>query len=137
MNNNVLKSIGAVLAGFVTVFVLSSAADFILEALHVYPSFAQQQAQGSMSNSLLFLALIYRTLFTILGGYVTAWLSPRPKMRQVVILGILGTVAGIIGVIAGWNLSAHWYPIALAILGFPSVWIGGKLYMRKVVSKNG
>lgn len=63
----------------------------------------------------------------VLGGYVTAKLVPANRKRMVIILGIIGTIAGIVGVIIGWNLSAHWYPIALAVTGFPLVWLGGKL----------
>jgi hypothetical protein len=48
-------------------------------------------------------------------------------MKHVFILGVLGTLGGIAGVIAGWNLSQHWYPIALAVTAFPFVWLGGKM----------
>ena len=48
-------------------------------------------------------------------------------MKHAVILGIFGTISGIGGVIVGWDLSAHWYPISLAVLALPSTWLGGKL----------
>ncbi len=118
MNKKVLKSVGAVLAGFVTVFVLSTVTDLVLEKLGV-----------NLSQNLL-LALIYRTVYTVFGGYVTAVLAPNRPMRHVIILGIMGLAAGTLGAIAGWNLSAHWYPIALAVLAFPSVWLGGKLKVK-------
>ena len=37
MNKEIFKSIGAVLAGFITVFVLSVATDFVLETMGVFP----------------------------------------------------------------------------------------------------
>jgi len=129
---NYLKSIGAVLAGFITVVVLSMATDFVLEALGIFPP----QSAGIYSGGLLAVALLYRTIYTILGGYVTAWLAPHSRMKHVWALAILGQLGGIAGVAAGWNLSAHWYPIALAVLAIPSVYLGGWLYMRMTAKEN-
>jgi|SRR6185369_3530189 len=125
----ILKSIGAVVAGFLTVVVLSVGTDAILEAAGVLPP--QTQHAVYTSWTLLLLALVYRTVYTVLGGYVTARLAPQKPMKHVVVLAILGTLGGIVGVFAGWNLSEHWYPIALAVLAFPSVWYGGKLAKKK------
>ncbi len=123
----ILKNIGALLAGFAVVVFLSMGTDTLLEKTGVLPPFSEQ---GLYITWMLALALFYRTVYTIVGGYVTALLAPEKPRRLVSILGILGTVAGIGGVIAGWNLSAHWYPIALAVLAFPSVYAGGKIYER-------
>lgn len=124
---NIIKGVGAVLAGFITVVVLSMGMDWVMESLGIFPPVTEA---GLYVTWMLALALLYRTLFTVLGGYVTALLAPSHKMRHVIILGAIGTLAGIAGVVAGWDLSAHWYPIALAVLGFPSVWLGGKIYVR-------
>src|SRR5258708_27251802 len=37
-------------------------------------------------------------------------------------LGLIGVVVSILGTIAGWDLSAHWYPIALIITALPCTW---------------
>lgn len=122
--NKALKNVGAVVAGFLVVVVLSVVTDAILEALGVFPG-------GTLGTGLLALAFLYRSLYTVLGGYVTACLSPLPSRKNnVIALGILGTLGGIMGVVAGWNLSEHWYPIALAVTAFPFVWLGGKLKMK-------
>ncbi|MEK7498987.1 MAG: hypothetical protein AAB649_00080 [Patescibacteria group bacterium] len=118
------KSIGAVLAGFLTVFILSIVTDSILEALGIFPP---QNQPEQFVGYLLVVAFIYRSIYAVLGGYITAKLSPSNPMKHVIILGIIGTVGGIMGVIAGWNLSAHWYPIALAVTAFPLVYFGGKM----------
>lgn len=121
---NTLKSIGSILLGFIIVVVLSTATDFILEKAGIFPPATDQ---GLYITWMLALALFYRTVYTIAAGFITASVAPNRPMKHVMILGILGTIGGIIGVITGWNLSSHWYPIALAVLAYPSVWLGGKL----------
>ncbi len=124
MNKNTLKNIGAVIAGFVTVFILSVGTDKVLEKLAIFPD----PNGGLFITWMLVVAFLYRSIFTVVGGYVTARLSPNNPMRNVKILGIIGSVAALLGVFAGWNLSAHWYPIALLVTAFPLVWWGGSLY---------
>jgi len=120
---NTLKSIGAVLAGFITVVILSVVTDYVLESLGIFPP----PGQGLFVTWMLILAFTYRFIYTVIGGYVTALLAPANPMRHVTILGIIGTVAGTIGVFVGWDLSDHWYPMALAVTALPSTWLGGKL----------
>ncbi len=117
-----LKSAGAIIAGFLTVVVFSIVTDKVLEASGVFPPM--------LSTAMLAFALLYRTIYTVLGGYITAWLAPEKPMRLVYILAILGTLGGVGGAIAGWNLSEHWYPVALAVLAFPSVWAGGYIFEK-------
>lgn len=128
-----LKSAGAVVAGFLVVVVLSTGTDWLLEALGIFPPVSEQ---GLFVTWMLALALFYRTAWTVVGGYVTAWLAPSNKMKHVYVLGVLGTMGGIAGVVAGWNLSEHWYPIALAVLAFPTVWFGGWLYNGMKMSRH-
>lgn len=125
MNKNTLKSIWAVVGGFITVFILSIVTDVILESTHIFPP----PEKGLFITWMLLLALAYRTVYTILGGYITASLAPANPMKHVHILATIGTVAGILGLIGTWGkgLGPEWYPIMLVILGYPSVWFGGKL----------
>lgn len=112
-----------VFLGFVTVVILSIGTDTVLEQVGFFPPIGE----GLFERRLLIIALLYRSLFTILGGYVTATLAPTKPMKHVMILGLIGTVAGTLGIIVGWNLSEHWYPIALALTAYPFVWMGGRL----------
>ena len=123
MKKNLLRSILAVIAGFITVVILSVVTDMVLEKTSIFP------LPGKMPyiTWMLMLALLYRMVYTIAGGYITAIIAPNRPMRHATILGIIGTVAAIIGVIVGWNLSAHWYPIALVVTALPCTWLGGKL----------
>ncbi len=123
---SIFKSIWAVLAGFLTVVVLSILTDKILESTGIFPP----PQDGLFITWMLVLAFAYRSVYTVAGGYVTALLAPQNKNTHVAVLGIIGTFAGIGGVIIGWNLSDHWYPIALAATAYLFVWLGGKLYQK-------
>ena len=125
---NIGKSILAVAAGFLVVVVLSTFTDFIMEALSVFP---QPSTGETLGWWMLIIALVYRSAYTVLGGYVTAKLAPQNHMKHVKILAVIGTIGGVLGIFAGWNLSEHWYPIAIAVTAFPLVWWGGKLWMNK------
>ena len=130
MNKNTFKSIGAVIAAFITVFALSIGTDFVLEAAGIFPSFKEQQEHGFHTWWMLLLALIYRSMYAVVGGYVTAALAPSRPMRHVMVLGGIGLVSATLGTIANWDKmtgSTAWYPILLIILTLPCVWLGGKL----------
>ena len=125
---NILKGIGAVLAGIVFIVVTHTATDFALEALGIFTP----PEQGFHTTWMVVTATIYRSLYTVAGGYITAALAPNPPMRYVMILGIFGTVAGTLAAIVTipMGLGPAWYPIALAVLALPCVWLGGKLKTR-------
>jgi FtsH-binding integral membrane protein len=120
MNKNTLKSIGAVLAGMAVIIALSVITDALV------------QPEGVAPSNMLALALVYRCVYGIAGGYVTATLAPDRPMRLVLILGIIGTALSILGVVARWDLDEHWYPIGIAITALPCVWIGGKLAAKRL-----
>lgn len=117
-----LKSIWAVLAGMLVNVVLSLGTDTALETAGIFTP----PSEGFFTTWMMALALAYRLLFTYLGGWATARLAPQNPQRHVRILGIIGTILCIIGVFVAWDLSAHWYPIALALTAYPATVLGGK-----------
>jgi len=123
------RSTAAVLAGFLLVVILSLATDQALHVLQVYPPWGEPMWDPRLN----LLALAYRTIYTIASGYVTASLAPNRPMRHVIVVGVIGTIAGTAGLVATWNLGfgPRWYPLALAISGFPCVWLGGALFARR------
>lgn len=120
-----LRTAGALIAGFAAVFVLSSAADALLHATGYY---ANDGTVGT--DAQLAFALAYRTLFTIIGGFVTAWLAPSRPVRLATILGAIGILPAILGVVAMWGLGHQWYGISIAVLALPSTALGGWLFTR-------
>ena len=125
---NTTKSILALVVGFVSVAVLSIATDTFLEKIGVFPP---QSEPDAYTIYMLLWALIYRSFYTTVGGYLTASLAPINPLRHVILLGIVGTIIGTLGAIANWNLGNHWYPVAIVILGFPCTYLGGLLYTKK------
>jgi hypothetical protein len=126
---NVLKGIGAILAGMIFIVFSHAGTDFVLESLGIFT----QPNEGFHTTWMVMTATIYRSIYTVVGGYITAALAPEPKVRYVVILGIIGVVASTLGAIAtiSMKISPIWYPIALVVLALPCVWLGGKLRTKQ------
>ena len=123
-------SIAAVAAGFFAVAGLSLGTDQLFHTLQVYPPWGEPM----LDSKLFVLALSYRVLYTILGGFITARLAPRAPTRHVMILGIIGLIAGSAGVFVAFtmaDLGPMWYPIAIAVTAFPCTWLGGVIGVRR------
>jgi hypothetical protein len=119
------QSIWAVVAGVLVIIVASTLVDIVLHALGVFPPIDQP-----INNSLALLATSYRVVISIGGAWLTARLAPDKPLKHAMILGLVGTVLGLVGVVATWNrgLGPRWYPVMLAVLAIPQCWVGGKLY---------
>jgi hypothetical protein len=128
------RTIGAVLAGFFATFILSVATDLVLHATDVFPPWGQP-----MSNALFVLATVYRTIYTVAGGYITARLAPNRPMGHALSLGVIGLFAAIAGTIVTWDkgpeFGPRWYPLALVVTAIPCTWLGGKLAQPAAAKK--
>ena len=122
----ILRRIGAVLAGLLVVFILSLGTDVVLHATGIFPPWFQP-----MAGSLFLVATVYRTVYAVLGSYITAWLAPDRPMQHAVALGVVGLVLSTAGAVATWDagpeLGPKWYPLALVATALPCAWLGGKL----------
>jgi len=124
------RSILAVFAGFVAVVVLSLGTDQILHVLQVYPPWGEPMDDTGLNA----LALSYRIVYTLLGGYITARLAPPSRMRHVMVLALIGLAAGTAGAIVAItqaDLGPSWYPIAIAVTAYPCTWLGGTLGVER------
>jgi hypothetical protein len=108
----------AVLAGFVSIAVLSLATDELLHVLKVYPPYG--------------LTLSYRLVYGVVGGYITARFAPYAPIHHSVILGMVGFALSAVGAIVTipLDLGPAWYPIALVLTAFPAAATGGVLYSK-------
>jgi len=131
VNKNTLKSIGAVLAGFVAVVVLSLGTDVVLHSTGVFPPWDQR-----MSDALFMLATAYRTVYCIAGSYIAARLAPNRPMAHALALGVVGLIASTAGAVVTWNkgpaFGPHWYPVALIVTAIPCAWLGGRLRVAQL-----
>ncbi|MEO5777298.1 MAG: hypothetical protein ABIQ27_10345 [Flavobacterium sp.] len=142
MEKQTLKSIGAIAAGFFLTLILTIGLDILLESTGIFTSTKEQQIQGLNTPWFYIIAISYRVIFTIIGGYITAKLAPTKPMKHVLILGIIGTVLALIGNIVGQyipqtkNALPLWFAIALVVTALPSVWIGGRLATKNIISSS-
>ena len=120
MNKSIFKSIGAVLAGFLVIVILSVGTDTILEQTGVLP-------RGALFDTgLLLLALMYRSLYSVIGAYITARLAPDRPMRHALALGVWGIFMSALGTLAARDLGPAWYGLALVLVSLPLAWLGAK-----------
>lgn len=126
---NILKSIGAVLAGMIFIIASHMITDRVLEAAGVFPP----PEQGLHITWMVVLATVYRTVLSIAGCYLTAALAPSRPMLHAMILGGIGfVISGIASYfVIPMNLGPAWYPIALTVLSPVSGWMGGMLYQSR------
>lgn len=125
-----LRSAGAVFLGFIVIVVLSLGTDQLLHVLKIYPPWGEPMYETSLN----LLALTYRIVYGILGGYLTARFAPHAPMRHAMIGGGIGFVLSTVGAIVAIrmaDLGPLWYPILLALTALPCAWIGGALYRKK------
>lgn len=116
------RSIGALIAGFLAIVILSTATDMALHATGVYPPMNER-----MSDKLFVLATAYRIVFGIAGCYLAARLAPDRPMKHALILGAVGLILSIAGAAAMWDAGPAWYSLAIIGIALPCAWIGGKL----------
>ncbi len=129
---NIVKSIGAILAGFIVGGALSVITDSILEALKIFPP----PDQGFFIPWMITLAIVYRSFYNVFGCYVTAALAPARPMLHVMIIGVIGLILTVVGTIVNADKGPLWYGLTLAISSVPCAWLGGTLYVRKRTARS-
>lgn len=120
------RSIWAVFAGFLVVFITSLGTDQLFHVLKVYPPWGAPMFQPELNA----LALGYRIIYGILGNLLIYHLAPQKPMKHVWIGAAIGFVLSTAGAIGGikMGLGPVWYPVALAVSVIPCAWVTGPLY---------
>lgn len=127
MKNSILKSIGAILAGFFVGALLSVGTDFLLNLTGIM----SMQNFRSNSSWVVLAVIFYRFIFNVTGSYMTAKLAPSKPMRHALILGFTGTVLASVGSLIMWEQAVPWYNISIILISLPGAWLGGKLFISK------
>jgi hypothetical protein len=125
------RSALAVFAGLLANVVLSTATDLFLVAAGVFPPLADFGRPELFSDSMLLLALAYRTAYGVLCCYLTARLAPRRPMAHALVLGSIGFVIGTIGAVVTWGTWTSWYSMAIIAVTLPSAWLGARIALRR------
>lgn len=123
----IVRSVAAVIAGLLALMILSVATDSLLHATGIYPPWFEP-----MSGSLWLLAIAYRIVYGVFGGYVTARLAPKRPMMHALALGVVGLILSAIGALATWSggpeYGPKWFSLSLIAIAVPCAWLGGRLY---------
>jgi hypothetical protein len=120
----ILRSIGALLAGFLATVIISISTDAMLHAAGIFPPLGQPMTDAHLP---LLLATAYRIVYGVVGSYITAWLAPDRPMQHALVLGAIGLVLSIVGAVAMWDAGPAWYSLAIIAIAMPCAWAGGKL----------
>lgn len=127
------RSILAVLVGMVVAIALTLATDELLHRIGVFPPWGASMVGF---DGALLLATVYRTVYGVLGSYLTAWLAPSRPMGHALVGGAMGLAVSILGAAVTWNkgpaFGPHWYPLALIVLALPTAWVGGLLRVKQL-----
>jgi hypothetical protein len=125
-----MKSFLAVVAGLMFTIAASITLDLIMYSSGLFPAKGE-----SMATNHWLIALGYRMVCAIGGGWITARFAPARPIFHSVILGGIGTLIALVGCVLSWNagpaFGPHWYPIALIVTALPVTWLGGKLGARQ------
>jgi hypothetical protein len=117
----------------VVTIAVTLATDEMLHRIGVFPPWGASMVGF---DGALLLATVYRTVYGVLGSYLTAWLAPSRPMGHAMVGGAIGLAVSILGAAVTWNkgpaFGPHWYPLALIVLALPTAWAGGKLRVKQL-----
>jgi hypothetical protein len=139
----ILRSIGAVIAGFVAASVVM----MVVEAVNghvLYPELGKL-AQGVTDREVLrgmlasapvgalLVVLVGWALGSLAGGFLAAWIGGDARVRLALVLGVLLTLAGIANNLMlpppGW----FWIPTLLVFL--PAAYVGAQLAPQRASAR--
>lgn len=129
------RSLGAIFLGFLAVVILSLVTDELLHLLKVYPPWGQSM----YDSGLCLLALSYRIVYSMAGGYITARYAPSAPIAHAVVLGVVGLAVGTAGAVATMpmHLGPAWFSIAIAATALPCSWLGECSIVERVRGNEG
>ena len=106
-----LRSIGAVAAGYLTIGILIVLTDRLASAP---PS----------SLKYFLVTLVTDSLYTIVGGFLCAAIAGEQARGASLSLIAFGELLGVISLVRYWGAQPHWFAIALLLIYPAGIWIG-------------
>jgi hypothetical protein len=127
--SSTVRSVVAVVVGFVVIGVLAMGTNALLKA--TMPGVFAPDGRVDSVPWLLFIQL-YVLAYAVFGCWLAARLAPNGAMRHALILGVLGLAFNIAGTVALWDLMPAWYHIVALALVMPAAWVGGWIRERQL-----
>jgi len=128
-----MKSVLAVVAGFVFTLVVTLALDVLMTKFGMFTKHAVNVTTGAW-----LIAVAYRFVVGTGGAWITAKFAPRRPLFHALIGGAIGTALGLVGLvmamIKGPEMGPLWYAVAVLITILPGSYIGGILVKEEVGS---
>ena len=109
-----LRGIGAVAAGYLTIGILI----IITDRLGFTPP---------SSLKYFLVTLVTDCLYTVLGGFLCATIAGEQARGASLSLILFGELLGVVSLVRYWGAQPHWFAIALLLIYPAAIWSGYKL----------
>jgi hypothetical protein len=124
-----LRSIGAVLAGYIAIGILVVLTDQVVWKMN-----PGDWKPGQTVPAYYFVVSLFTApLYSVFGGYLCAWLAKAKPWQHIIALVIFGELMGLASTVMAWKMQPHWYAFALLLLYPPCVFLGGYLRLRRKI----
>jgi hypothetical protein len=124
----ILRSVGAVLAGYIAIGILVVLTDRIWS--WSVPGFASLSRQPDYYFAI---TLLTDSVYSAVGGWISVRLAQSRRWQHALGLIVFGELIGIATQIALWSTVPHWYGLGILILYPAGVWLGAKLGIGKAM----
>ena len=127
-----MRSVWAVLAGFILIGILSFGTDAIMRAMSPW-AFDELGAPTNMP--ILLVSMLYSAVYGVVGCYVAARLAPSSPMKHALILGVIGVLMTGIMNYTLWGHVPAWWSIGNVLVVLPLAWLGGRLRENEIAAR--
>lgn len=119
-----LRSIVAVVCGFVVMIVLGLGTDFLM--MSIAPG-AYTGNSGTQATLPLLLALTYSIVFLIAAGFVTSYIAGKAEILHSLALGVLMLAMTTLATVQMYDTAPLWWHLTMLIITLPAIIFGGYL----------
>lgn len=129
-----MRSIAAVLAGFVTLsvslYAMQGAGTAVL--LRMNPGLPETASIVNYSNVTRVFWLIWETLSMGAAGYVTARIASSSHVEHAIVMGAIQAIVTVWAMLSVRGNEPLWFWVAGIAMMVPAAWLGGRLRARRV-----
>jgi hypothetical protein len=127
MNKPLVRSILAVLVGYLVLAVGIGVTDFVISLFSPggYPSGPHPEAKWMVVE------LVVGAILILCGGYLTASLARRRETHHALALGIVTAAIAAVSLIIYRSLQPAWFQLVVALIAIPAALAGGRLKTRQ------